>query len=69
MSGTVSCPPCGHVLFAIELPIALPVQARDVSPPDAPLLLRVAEKAGRRIRPSRRSASRRARRNLHPAVR
>jgi hypothetical protein len=23
-------------LFAIELPVGLPVQARDVSPPDAP---------------------------------
>ena len=45
MSGTVRCPHCGHVLFAIELPIASTAQSRDVSPPDAPLLLRVAEAA------------------------
>jgi hypothetical protein len=45
MSGSVRCPQCGHLLFAIELPIAPSVQARDVSPPDAPLLLRVAEAA------------------------
>ncbi len=34
-----------HVVFAIELPIALPAQSRDVSPPDAPLLLRMPEPA------------------------
>jgi excisionase family DNA binding protein len=45
MSGTVSCPKCGHVLFAIELPIASAVKTRDVSQPDAPLLLRVPEAA------------------------
>jgi hypothetical protein len=45
MSGSVRCPHCGHVLFAIELPISPPVQARDVSPPDALLLLRVPEAA------------------------
>jgi len=32
-------------VFAIELPTASAVQARDVSPPDAPLLLRVAQAA------------------------
>jgi len=37
MSGSVRCPNCGHVLFAIELPVASSVQAGDVSPPDAPL--------------------------------
>ncbi|TMB82715.1 MAG: hypothetical protein E6J39_08125 [Chloroflexi bacterium] len=45
MSGSVSCPRCGPVVFAIELPTASAVQARDVSPPDAPLLLRVAQAA------------------------
>jgi len=32
-------------LFAIELPITSAVQARDASPPDAPLLLRVVDAA------------------------
>ncbi len=41
MSGTVNCPQCGHVLFAIDLPIASAVPARTVSQPDAPLLLRL----------------------------
>jgi hypothetical protein len=45
MSGSIRCPHCGHVLFAIDLPVASSVQARDVSPPDAPLLLRVVEAA------------------------
>jgi hypothetical protein len=45
MSGTVNCPHCGHVLFATELPIGSSVHASDVSQPDAPLLLRVAEAA------------------------
>lgn len=45
MSGSISCPECGHVLFTIELPITPTVQPRDVRPPDAPLLLRVAEAA------------------------
>jgi hypothetical protein len=45
MSGSVHCPQCGHVLFAIELPVAQSLQARDASQPDAPLLLRVAEAA------------------------
>jgi len=45
MSGSVNCPQCGHVLFAIELPIASAVQTREVSQPEAPLLLRVAEAA------------------------
>jgi hypothetical protein len=45
MSGSVHCAHCGHVLFAIKLPIAAVEQARDGSPPDAPLLLRVAEAA------------------------
>jgi hypothetical protein len=45
MSGSVCCPSCGHALFSIDLPVGSPVQARDVSPPDAPLLLRVAEAA------------------------
>jgi hypothetical protein len=35
----------GHILFAIELPVASVVQARDVQPPNAPLLVRVAEAA------------------------
>jgi excisionase family DNA binding protein len=43
MSGSISCPHCGHVLFAIE--IAPSVQARDVNLPEAPLLLRVGEAA------------------------
>ena len=45
MSGSVSCPQCGHVLFAIELQITQSVQARTASPPDASLVLRVAEAA------------------------
>ena len=45
MSGSVNCPQCGHVLFTIELPVAPGVQVRDVSQPDAPLLLRVSEAA------------------------
>jgi len=45
MSGSVLCPHCGHALFTIDLAIALPAQSRDVSPPDAPLLLRVSEAA------------------------
>jgi len=45
VSGTVRCPNCGHVQFAIELPVAQSVQARDASSPDAPLLLRVSEAA------------------------
>jgi hypothetical protein len=45
MFGSVICPQCRHVLFAIELPIASHVQASDSSQPDAPLLLRVAEAA------------------------
>jgi hypothetical protein len=45
MSGSLSCPQCGNVLFTIELPISSAVQAKDVSPPHAPLLLRVPEAA------------------------
>lgn len=45
MSGSVRCPRCGHVLFALEVPITSAVQSRDLSPPDAPLLLRVSEAA------------------------
>jgi excisionase family DNA binding protein len=45
MSGTLRCPQCGHVLFAIEMPVSSPVPPMDVSPPDAPLLLRVSEAA------------------------
>ena len=33
------------VVFAIELPVTPAVQARDVSQPDAPLLVRVSEAA------------------------
>jgi len=43
MSGSSGCPQCGHVLIAIEVPVASSVQGRDVSPPDAPLLLLVGE--------------------------
>jgi len=56
ISGSDRCPNCGHVLFSIDLPIATAVQARDVSPPDAPLLLRVAE-AARLLGVSRRCTS------------
>jgi hypothetical protein len=52
MSGTVNCPRCGHLLFAIELPIASSVQTRDVRQPEPPLLMRVAE-AGRLLGGSR----------------
>jgi excisionase family DNA binding protein len=45
MSGSVRCPQCGHLLFAIELPIGSGVQAREVSQPQAPLLLRAGEAA------------------------
>lgn len=33
MPGSVNCPHCGHVLFAIELPIGSSVHAHDPSPP------------------------------------
>lgn len=36
MSGCVSCPQCGHVLFAIELANASSVQAGEVSPARCP---------------------------------
>ena len=52
MPGSIRCPQCGHVLFAIELPVASSVQAGNVGPPEAPLLLRVAE-AARLLRVSR----------------
>jgi hypothetical protein len=42
MSGSVRCPQCGHVLFAIELPVALAVQAWDA---EASLLVRVRQSA------------------------
>jgi hypothetical protein len=45
MSGSIRCPQCGHVLFAIELPIGSSVQASDVSQPQVPLLLGVVEAA------------------------
>jgi excisionase family DNA binding protein len=45
MPATIRCPLCGHVLFALELPITSSVPARDVSPPDASLLLLVGEAA------------------------
>jgi hypothetical protein len=45
MPGSVRCPHCGHVLFAIELPLTSAVQASDVRQPDAPLLLGVPEAA------------------------
>ena len=45
MSGSVRCPECGHVLFAIELAVAPTVPARELNQPDAPLLLRVSEAA------------------------
>ena len=68
MSGTVRCPHCGHVLFAIELPIASTAQSRDVSPPDAPLLLRVAE-AARLLGVSRSARSFRRMRPVFPSDR
>jgi Magnesium chelatase, subunit ChlI len=34
MSGSVRCPQCGQVLFAIDLPVGSTVQDREVSQPD-----------------------------------
>ena len=44
MSGSVRCPQCGHVLFAIDASLGASA-SMGPAPPDAPLLLRIPEAA------------------------